>query len=188
MKINKIAFILALLLTLTVLILGYILLGIIPMSLFPLGFLGGFFLWLRFPAYVSFTAIKTPFYLSFSFFILHKLEENYMGFFPALSKITGVPVPETNSIAVYLLYIAAGLWFLIPYLIKRQNAFGYFLAWSFFTSMGVTELAHFILPFFADSTNYYFPGQATVYILAPAAWWGIYKLSNKNYTPNFNCI
>lgn len=180
MKTSKVTVILAFLFTVTVMILGYLLLGIIPMILFALGFLGGFFLWLKFPFAKNFSEIKKPFYFSMLFFILHKLEEKYLDFFPALSNITGIPVPDTNTIAVYLLYIAAGLWLLIPFLIKRQFSFGYFLAWSFFTSMGVTELAHFIFPFFSDSPHYYFPGQATVFILAPAGWWGMYKLAVKD--------
>lgn len=112
--------------------------------------------------------------------MIHKLEEKYTDFFSRLSEITGVPVPETNSVQVYLLYAFAGAWLLIPYLVKRKYSFGYYLAWTFFTAMGVTELAHFILPFFTDKPYSYFPGMASVILLVPAAWWGIYRLSRKN--------
>lgn len=70
-----------------------------------------------------------------------------MGFFSKLSEITGVATPSTDSILVYLLYCFAGSWFLIPYLMKHKYSFGHYLVWTFFTAMGVNELAHFIFPF-----------------------------------------
>ena len=170
----------ALVFTTTTLILGYVMLGLLPMFIFAFGFLGGFILWMTIPTNVSFQTIKFPFYLTFLFFILHKLEERYMDFFPALSKITDVPVPDTSSILVYLLYAIALTWILIPFLVKRKFAFGYFLAWTFFTAMGVTELAHFFFPLFTTEPYGYFPGMASVILLAPAAWWGLYRLSNKH--------
>lgn len=169
----------AFLFTITVLVLGYVMLGLLPMFLFAFGFLGGFILWLIVPTNASFSAIKVPFFLTLAFFVLHKLEERHMDFFPRLSEITGVPVPETDSFLVYLLYAFAGAWLLIPYLMKRNYGFGYYLAWTFFTAMGITELAHFFLPFFSSKPYGYFPGMASVVILAPAAWWGMYRLSRK---------
>ncbi len=166
----------ALLFTLSVIILGYKMLGILPMFLFAFGFLGGFILWLTVPTNVTFSTIKIPFFLTLAFFVVHKFEERYMDFFISLSEITGVPVPETDSFLVYLLYAFAGAWLLIPYLVKHNYSFGYYLAWTFFTSMGVTELAHFFLPFFTPKSYGYFPGMASVVILAPMAWWGMYRL------------
>ena len=63
--------------------------------------------------------------------------------------------------------------------------FGNYLTWTFFTAMGVTELAHFIFPFFTKEPYGYFPGMASVFFLAPVAWWGIYRLSRKtsNHKP-----
>jgi len=180
MKKPKLTIIFALLFTVAVLVLGYVMLGLLPTFLFAFGFLGGFILWLIIPTSASFDVIKIPFYVTLAFFVLHKLEEKYMDFFPRLSEITGVPVPETNSIQVYLLYAFAGAWLLIPYLVKHHYSFGYYLAWTFFTAMGVTELAHFVLPFFTARPYGYFPGMASVILLAPAAWWGIYRLSCKN--------
>ncbi len=169
----------ALLFTLAVLVLGYVMLGFLPMFLFAFGFLGGFILWLIVPTNIPFATIKVPFFLTLASFVLHKFEERYMDFFPRLSEITGVPVPETDSFLVYLLYASAGAWLLIPYLMKRRNGFGYYLAWTFFTSMGVTELAHFFFPLFTSDPYGYFPGMASVVILAPVAWWGMYRLSGK---------
>ena len=171
--------IIAFLFTISVLVLGYILLGIIPMFLFAFGFLGGFILWLLIPTKATFRTIKIPYFVALAFFIAHKAEEHYHGFFPALSKITGVPVPETNSIGVYLLYAAAAAWLLIPLLVSRGYQFGYYLAWTFFTSMGVTELAHFVFPFFTSDPYGYFPGMGSVFFLAPVAWAGMYQLSRK---------
>lgn len=147
--------------TIAVLVLGYSLLGLLPMFLFAFGFLGGFILWLLVPTNASFAAIKIPYFLTLVFFVLHKLEERFFDFFPALSEITGVPMPDTNSVLVYLLYAFASAWLLIPYLIGRSLQFGYYLAWTFFTAMGVTELAHFIFPFFTKEPYGYFPGMAS---------------------------
>ncbi len=179
MEKRTVTVLLALLFTLAVLVLGYAMLGLLPMFLFAFGFLGGFILWLIVPTNASFAAIKGPFFLTLAFFVLHKFEERYMDFFPRLSEITGVPVPETDSFLVYLLYAFAGTWLFIPYLVQRGAEFGNYLAWTFFTAMGVTELAHFFFPFFTAEQYDYFPGMASVVILAPAAWWGMYRLSRK---------
>lgn len=80
-KKNPIVVISALLFTLAVLILGYVMLGLLPMFLFAFGFLGGFVLWLLIPTKSSFSLIKVPYWLTLAFFILHKLEERYLDFF-----------------------------------------------------------------------------------------------------------
>lgn len=177
---KELTIIFALLFTIAVLILGYVMLGLLPMFLFAFGFLGGFILWLIVPGNATFAAIKAPYFLTFGFFVLHKLEERFMDFFPRLSEITGVPVPETDSWLVVLLYLFAASWLLIPFLVKRNYSFGYYLAWTFFTAMGVTELAHFVFPFIEGGAYGYFPGMASVILLAPAAWWGMFRLSRKN--------
>lgn len=163
----------ALLLTLTVLVLGFFMLGWLPMILFAFGFVGGFILWITVPTNFSFSAIRTAYFLTLILFVAHKYEEKTRDFFPELSRITGVPVPDTNSIGVYLLYAAAGAWLLIPTLVKAGSAFGYYLAWTFFTSMAITELAHFYLPLLTDKPYGYFPGMATALVLAPAGWYGL---------------
>lgn len=167
----------AALFTISVLVLGYVMLGLLPMFLFAFGFLGGFILWLIIPSNVTFSVIRIPYFLTLLFFIVHKWEERHFDFFPALSKLTGVPMPETNSFLVYLLYAFAGAWLLIPFLMHRKHSFGYYLAWTFFTAMGVTELAHFFFPFFTNEPYGYFPGMGSVVILAPVAWWGMYRLT-----------
>lgn len=49
-----------------------------------------------------------------------------------------------------------------------------------FTAMGVTELAHFAFPLFVAEPNGYFPGMASVVVLAPVAWWGMWRLSGRH--------
>nr|WP_287495435.1 hypothetical protein [Candidatus Brachybacter algidus] len=132
--------------SLAVIYLGFIMLGLIPMILFAFGFLGGLILWLIFPATVEFKSVRIPYFLTLGLFIVHKVEEKYMDFFPRLSEITNVPVPEVNSFTVYLLYAFAGAWLFIPYLVKKKYKFGYYLTWTF-SLPWVTELAHFIFHF-----------------------------------------
>ena len=69
---NPLTILIALVFTTTTLILGYVMLGLLPMFIFAFGFLGGFILWMTIPTNVSFQTIKFPLYLTFLFFILHK--------------------------------------------------------------------------------------------------------------------
>ena len=165
----------AVMFTIAVVALGYVMLGLLPAFLFVFGFLGGLILWLLIPTKASFASIKIPYFITLSFFVLHKIEEREMDFFPRLSEITGVPVPEA-SFLIILLYTLAAAWLLIPYFVSREYSFGYYLAWTFFTAMGVTELAHFFLPLLTPEPYGYFPGMASVIVLAPAAWWGMWRL------------
>lgn len=165
--------------TCAVLALGYVLLGFLPTFLFAFGFVGGFVLWLLIPSHVRFQDIKLPYFLTLAAFVLHKIEERYWDFFPALSRITGKPMPEPNSFLALLLYAFAGAWLLIPLLVGRGHPLGYYLAWTFFTSMGVIELAHFAFPFFTPEPYGYFPGMTTVVLLAPAGWWGMVRLRRR---------
>ena len=149
---------------------------------FSFGFLGGFLLWIVIPTNVSFKTIRKPYWITLAIFIfLHRVEENIYKFQEELSKLTGNPVPEiTSPVLVILVLAAIGGWLLVPYLMGRGNQFGYYLAWSFFASMGITELAHFIFPFLVAGSYGYFPGMASVILLAPAAWWGMWCLSKKS--------
>lgn len=112
--------------------------------------------------------------------MLHKVEENRTAFFEVVSdKITGQPAPEVSiGLMLSLLVVPVGAWLAVPPLVKRGYSFGYFLAWTFFASMGITELAHFILPLLTDEPYDYFPGMASVFVLASLAWWGMRRLAN----------
>lgn len=163
--------------TVAVVALGYLLLGLWPALLFCFGYVGGLALWLAAPARPTFADIRIPYFTALGLFAVHKAEERYLDFFPALSRLTGVPMPDTGSILVFALYAFAGAWLLIPWLVGRGSAFGVFLAWTFFASMGLTELAHFAFPFLAGGPLGYFPGLASAALLAPAGWWGLWALA-----------
>jgi len=163
-------------LTLLTVVVGYWALGLLPMVLFALGFVGGFVAWLVVPTAGAYSSIRDPYFLTLALFAVHKLEERYADFFPALSEITGVPTPDPRSYAAVALYVAAAGWLLIPSLMTRRISFGHFLAWTFFLSMGVIELAHFLFPLLTDCPYGYFPGMGSVIPLAPAAWWGLVRL------------
>lgn len=168
--------ILAVLHAATIVLLGYTLLGLIPMLLFASGFVGGLIVWLASPDRAAFKEIRWPFAVTLALFVAHKVEEREMDFFPALSTLTGVPVPEQGSPLAILLYVLSAAWLLIPVLMK-PGGFGHYLAWTFFISMGGIELAHFVFPLFTGEEYGYFPGLATAAMLAPAGWWGAYRLA-----------
>ncbi len=171
----------AFLFTVAILALGYAAFGIWTALIFTSGFMGGFLLWLLVHTTVPFAAIRVPFWIAFALFLLHRVEEKVYGFFDRLASITGTPVPEIDSVPVILLILlSVGAWLAVPALVKRGYAFGYYLAWTFFAAMGITELAHFALPLFEDQPYDYFPGMASVVVLAPCAWLGMYRLSRSN--------
>ena len=174
---NAITIVLAFLFTAAILILGYISFGLWTTVIFTSGFLGGFILWIGVPVKGDFQSIKVPFWLVFALFMVHRVEEKVADFFKALSEITGVSTPSITSLSVILLVITSVVdWLFVPFLIRRGYAFGYYLAWTFFAAMGITELAHFVLPLFTDKPYGYFPGMASVIFLAPVAWWGMWRL------------
>lgn len=155
--------------------------GFITSMIFASGFLTGYLIWLFADARPGFDTLRWPYWITLLLFILHRLEEKVMGFFDRLSEITGVDTPAITSVPVVLLVLlSVGAWLAIPFLVKRGNETGYYLAWTFFAAMGITELAHFIFPLFTHEPYGYFPGMASVILLAPCAWWGMYRLSRKN--------
>jgi hypothetical protein len=179
-KKNISTIIISFLFTVAILILGYICFGFWTALIFTSGFLTGFLIWVFIPATPSFQSFKIPFWLTFIAFLGHRVEEKVCNFFDKLAEITHAPKPEITSIPVILLVLTSVIaWLFIPFLIKRGYAYGYYLAWTFFAAMGITELAHFIFPLFTNEPYGYFPGMASVIVLAPLAWWGIYKLSRK---------
>lgn len=158
---------------------GYFYLGLLYAALFTAGYIGGFILWIIVKTTTSWESIRTPFWLTMgAFLFLHKVEENRMKFFEVMSEnITGDPVPGvTTGLIIGMLIIPIGTWLLIPFLVKRGSEIGYYFAWSFFASMGITELAHFVLPLFTGESYGYFPGMISVIVLAPLAWWGMLRL------------
>jgi len=162
--------------------LGYYFLGFLVAVLFAIGYLSGFLLWLMVSARPSFASIKVPYLLTLAaFLLLHKPEERFAAFFETLSdKITGVPVPALSAgLFLSLVVLPIFPWLIAPLLMKRGNELGYFFACTLFTSMGITELAHFVFPLLTDEPYGYFPGMVSVVLLAPLGWWGMWLLSRK---------
>lgn len=167
--------------TIAVPAIGYLSFGIWPALLFLTGYLSGFLLWCCLPTHYGFKRIRTLYLLAFVLFLVHRVEEKMFGFFAELAAITKVPVPEIISWPVIVLvllsvggWVGGGFWF------ARGKAFGGYLMWTFFASLGITELAHFVLPCFTERPYGYFPGMASVLLLAPVAWYGMYRLAQNN--------
>jgi hypothetical protein len=170
----------ALLFSFTVPVFGYVYLGPLYAALFLTGYLGGFALWLVVSARATWPSLRLPYWLTMlAFLLLHKVEENRTAFFEVVSdRITGMPVPEVSVLLIVsLLVVPIGAWLAIPVLIRRGSELGYYLGWTFFASMGITELAHFLLPLLTVEPYAYFPGMASVIVLAPLAWWGMWRLT-----------
>lgn len=173
----------ALFITLAIPSLMFKLLGRMVGVMHLLGFLGGFIIWLLRPTSTPWAKIKIPYFLVLLLFIFHRIDEEVSGFFLALEKITGIPLPKLTNltgmalvagIAMIMLVIT---WVLSPILIRWKHPLGYFGSWSFFFAAGVLELAHFIVfPFFTPEPYGYFPGMISVALLAPAAWWAMWRL------------
>ena len=169
----------ALAFTIAILAIGYDAFGFWTTMIFTSGFLGGYLLWLAFPAEPDFQKIKAPYWTVIVLFLGHRIEEKVSGFFARLSVITGVETPEVTSAPVIAIVLCSvGAWLIAPALVKRKLSFGYYLMWTLFAAMGITELAHiFVFPFFSEPVLQYFPGMISVVFLAPAAWWGMRTLA-----------
>lgn len=178
MKRSPATFAAGLLVTLIILALGYASFGIWTMLIFSSGFGVGYLLWLGFPHQPDFARIKWPFLVAFILFIVHRVEEYQTNFFSALAQLTGTPTPDIGSWQVVaLVSLSVGGWVAMPFLVIHRFALGYYLAWTAFAAMGVTELAHFLIfPFLRGGGYTYFPGMASVIVLAPVAWWGMSRL------------
>lgn len=159
-------------------VIGYASFGLVPSSIFLVGYMGGFLLWTMVPDYAAFSSVKVPYAVTLLLFVVHRVDEYVSDFQVALSGITGVAVPDVASLPIIVLLIGSVLaWVLAPLLMKKGYAFGYYLMWTFLVSMGISELAHFVFPLFIKSGYGYFPGMASVVLLAPAAWFGMWKMS-----------
>lgn len=169
----------AVLLTLAILTLGFVSFGFWTMVIFSSGFGVGLLLWLTFPNQPAFRHIKWPFFAAFALFIAHRVEEYVSRFFDELARITNTPTPEIASWPVVLLVaLSVGGWVAAPFMVARGSAFGYYLMWTAFAAFGISELAHLLVfPFLTGEPYGYFPGMASVVLLAPVAWWGMATLA-----------
>ncbi|MBX2987786.1 MAG: hypothetical protein KF802_07790 [Bdellovibrionaceae bacterium] len=166
--------------TVATLFLGYLAFGFLTSLIFSSGFLSGFILWYFIPTATPYEKLKIPYFACLALFFLHRVEEKYMGFFAFLSEVTGVSTPEILSKEVVgLVAISVGSWLSIPFLLRRGYDLGYYFAWTFFTAMGVTELAHWVVfPFLLENPIQYIPGMMSVVLLAPVAWIAMRRLTS----------
>ena len=179
MTITRNHILLAGIITIGVPLIGYVSFGIVPATLFLIGYSGGFLFWLFIKDTESFSSVKKIYWITFLFFLVHRVEEKVSGFFDVLAEMTGVPKPEVVSVPIIiLLVVSVGAWLLGPVLANRNHPIGIYLVWTFFASMGITELAHFVFPLFRDEPYGYFPGMASVLVLAPIAWYGILRFGS----------
>jgi len=164
----------AIVLTAAILAAGYFALGFWTMLIFTSGFVTGLALFFVCPRIVPFSAIRWPFFIVFGLFVVHRVEEYLFDFFDNLAEITKVATPDLTSPSVVLMVtLSVGAWLLVPFLTGRTR-FGTYLAWTFFSAMGITELAHLLVfPIIIGRPFAYFPGAASVVLLAPASWWGL---------------
>lgn len=103
----------ALLFSIAVPTIGYLSFGIRIALLFLIGYIDGFILWIAVPIKVPFASVIIPCCVTFGIFLLHTVEENVFGLQQELSKLTGLPVPETTSFRIIFLRLAAvGAWLL----------------------------------------------------------------------------
>jgi len=160
------------------LVLGFWALGALATTVFTAGFVGGLVLWLLAPGKGSWADIRWPYWAALALFLAHRVEEKHWGFFAFLSSVTGVPTPEITSAPVLsLIVVSVGAWLMVPVLMRRGHPLGRYLAWTFFASLGIAELAHWaVFPWFGPTGIGYVPGMATVLVLAPVAWWGMWRL------------
>ena len=171
----------ALVFSLLVPLLSLVYLGPFYAALFLVGYLGGFALWIVVRSHASWKAIRVPYWLTALAFAAHKAEENRTQFFDVVSsQITGTPPPVLSfGLVLALLIVPLVAWLAIPWLMGRTPEFGRFLAWTFFTSMGLTELAHFAMPVLAGQPYGYFPGMASALLLVPLGVWGMWRLAHR---------
>ncbi|MBS1580826.1 MAG: hypothetical protein JST66_01365 [Bacteroidetes bacterium] len=178
--------VLATAMTLAVVIAAYTAFGHITGSVLASGYVAGLIGWCFFGLGLGLDvrSIRTPFLVTLLLFALHKVEENRTRFQDVVATLTGMPVPELTSPALLgLLLLGVLPWLLVPLLWRRTPAWSAYFAWTFFASMGITELAHFLVfPFLGDDTYSYFPGMATALPLIVAGWWGMRRMFRDHYT------
>lgn len=147
--------------TAAVLGMGYAAFGLVTMLVFTAGFLGGLLLWLMLPTRGTWSDVRVPFWVTMLLFLAHRVEEKQSGFFAMLSEVTGVPTPDaTSPIVVTLVLFSVGGWLCAPWLMKHKQAVGQYFAWTFFASMGITELAHWFVCSPSSKEAAFIPCQA----------------------------
>lgn len=174
----------AFLFTVLILLLGCSFLSFWTALVFTSGFIIGFLLYILTPSRPKFKQFRTPYWLVLGLFTIHRIEEQVTGFHARLSDLTEVSISEFDSPQTFfLVLLSVGGWLAIPALVRRRDPLGHYLAWTFFSTMGITELTHFCHPLLTHEPYEYFPGLGSVIVLVPAAWWGMHRLSNPSIGP-----
>ena len=109
----------------------------------PAGFAGGLLL----PNRGSWADIRIPYFIALALFLAHRVGSRKSRWASSpTAEVTALPSPAVTSESVLLLLlVSVGMWLLIPVLMMRAPAFGCYLAWAFSASLGITELAHFVV-------------------------------------------
>jgi len=158
-------------------VIGYIMMGLVPLVVFSFAFGGGFLLycgtiWRR-P--IDARRILVPYLLTVILFIIHVYEEYITDFEVLIGTISGVAVPEENFMAVAA-FLAPVIWISGAICILRQWRFGDFFLCVFFFAMILAELAHFVFPFMVDGTFHYESGMYAAALPLFPALYGMYHM------------
>lgn len=154
----------------TVALAGYLTVGFAG-ALFSVAFIGGLILWML-------TTHRTPiepqpvivsYLITVIAFIVHVSEEYVAHVENHLAVLSGLPVTQTNFLAIAA-FAAPIVWLLGAVLVLKRWAFGWFLASTFLFGMMFAELSHFVSPFMDDSPSYYSPGMYTAILPIVSAW------------------
>lgn len=167
---------------------GYGSFGIWPTLIFMTGYVPGFLFWLRSRSDAPFADVRTPYFVTFTLYILLLVEENLLGFHEMLSEVTGVTSPGWTISIVVLMILSIGIWIGAPLLMQERQRLGWFFAWTFFSAMGISELAHFVFPVLTPGGYEYHGGMLTAALLVPAGWWGMWVLWNKQVLPKSEAL
>lgn len=151
--------------------LGYALMGLLPAIIFSVFLIGGLIPW-YFTSYgrpVDPRPIIVPYLLTVIFFIIHVAEEYFTEFWIEIGELGGRDVSLSQFLLVAA-FIGPCLWLSGLILLCLRTEIGNYMTWAFLVAMTVSELSHFLFPFFSEGRFTYFSGLYTAALpLIPAA-------------------
>ena len=145
-----------------------------PGLLFSAAFVGGLVVWaLAFPGRPIDPATLLPSYLlTVALFVVHVGEE-YAGHMEGvLSRLSGVPVPQSTFLTIAA-FSAPPVWVMGAALLAANKPIGRFIMSTFYFGMIFGEPSHFVFPFLTDGRFEYSAGMVTAPLLTASA---IYSL------------
>lgn len=172
-KITKRVVVIALGISILMPCLAYLSIGVLYAAISSIGYFLGFLFWQHFSSCVAWRAIKAPY-----IFTLLTLLINWSSLFESSSgRAENALIASVNDErTLWFLAIQLLVWLVFPFLLLRDNSLGSYFAWAFFTTMGVTEFTTFVVPVLLNVSLSYFPGMVSVLVIAPLAWWGIWRM------------